>query len=403
MLWQRRRFAAAFLVLLLFALVLGWMLWPFRPPVAGPLRLTKVSFAMLPDWHTGDPSPALEAFRRSCAIFADEKAATAMGGAGYAGTVSDWLAACRAAATAKDARAYFEQWFVPVRIGAGALGDGLFTGYYEPELLASRVRHGAFRYPVYALPDDLVSVDLGLFRPSLRGQRIAGKVEDGKLLPYATRAEIDARGLEKAHILFYASDPVALFFLHIQGSGRVRFEDGRLDRVAYAGQNGQVYTPIGRTLVAEGALTKEQLSLQSIATWLHAHPGKARAIMESDASYVFFKDLPLGDPRLGAKGAEGVALTPGSSLAVDMTQHALGVPFYVATAAPDAKPLRFLAVAQDTGGAIRGPVRADIFFGFGKRAETLAGGMNHAGELYVLLPKPIAARLRPQTDYPGPP
>lgn len=402
MLWQRRRFAAAFLALLLLALMLGWLLWPLRAPVAGPLRLTKVAFAMLPGWRAGDDGAALEAFRRSCAALANESPQTAMGGAGYAGTAADWLDVCRAAMTAKDARAYFEQWFVPFEVSARALDEGLFTGYYEPELSASRVRHGAFRYPVYALPDDLISVDLGQFRPALRGERIAGKVEDGKLLPYATRAEIDARGLEKAHILFYASDPVALFFLHIQGSGRVRFEDGRLERVAYAGQNGQIYTPIGRTLVAEGALSKEQLSLQSIAAWLHAHPDKARAVMDSDASYVFFKDLPLGDPGLGAKGAEGVPLSPGASLAVDMTQHALGTPFYVATAA-EAKPLRFLAVAQDTGGAIRGPVRADIFFGFGKRAETLAGGMNHTGELYALLPKALAARLKPVTDFPGPP
>jgi len=325
-----------------------------------------------------------------------------MGGVGYAGTVADWLPACRAAAAVKDAHAFFEQWFQPFQVSAGALSQGLFTGYYEPELAVSRAPHGPYRYPVYALPADLISVDLGQFRPALRGQRLAGRVENGRLVPYATRAEIDAHGLSEARVLFYAADPVALFFLHIQGSGRVRFEDGRLERVSYAGQNGQIYTAIGKALVADGALTKEQLSLQSIAVWLHAHPNQAQHVMESDASYVFFQEEPLGDPRLGAKGAEGVPLMPQASLAVDTALHALGAPFYVATRTVDGNPLRFLAVAQDMGGAIRGPVRADIFFGFGKAAENAAGAMNHAGEFYVLLPKKLAARLALQSDYPGP-
>jgi len=400
MVWRRRRFAVAFLALLIAAIACGWLWWALRPPLAGPLRLTKVSFALLPGWSKADPGPALAAFRRSCAALANEPPSTAMGGAGYAGTVADWLPACRAAAAAKDAHGFFEQWFQPLQVGA--LDQGLFTGYYEPELAVSRRRHGAYRYPVYALPADLVSVDLGQFRPALRGQRLAGRVENGRLVPYATRAEIDAHGLSQARVLFYAADPVSLFFLHIQGSGRARFEDGRLERVSYAGQNGQVYTAIGKALVADGALTKEQLSLQSIAAWLHAHPGRAQQVMESDASYVFFQEEPLGDPGLGAKGAEGVPLMPEASLAVDTALHALGAPFYVATMTPNDKPLRFLAVAQDMGGAIRGPVRADIFFGFGKAAENAAGAMNHSGEFYVLLPKKLAARLAPETDYPGP-
>jgi membrane-bound lytic murein transglycosylase A len=176
--------------------------------------------------------------------------------------------------------------------------------------------------------------------------------------------------------------------MHIQGSGRVVFDDGKVVRVAYAGQNGWPYTAIGKTLIAEGAMTREQMSMQAIRGWLREHPDRARRIMESDASFVFFRELPVGDPKLGAPGAEGVTLTPGASIAVDMKIHPLGAPFYVTTRMPDSKTdLHRLFIAQDTGGAIRGPVRADIFFGFGPDAEKSAGGMKQTGQLFVLLPK----------------
>jgi len=321
----------------------------------------------------------------------------------YAGTIEDWRAPCRAAQSAKasKARAFFENWFVPLEVSAGDAKDGLFTGYYEPEIFASRSRHGAFQTPVYGMPDDLVSVDLGEFRPQLHGEHIAGKVEGNRLVPYATRAEIDAHGVPKARILFYAKDPVAVFFLHIQGSGRVQFDDGSRARVAYAAQNGQIYTPIGRTLKERGDLKPEEMSMQNIAAWLHANPSAAREVMENDASYVFFDEEPVGDPSLGAKGAEGVPLTPGASLAVDTRLHPLGVPFFVSAALPDAKPFQSLFVAQDMGGAIRGAVRGDIFFGFGQEAERLAGAMDQHGQLFVLLPKPVTARLKSTTDFPA--
>ncbi len=314
----------------------------------------------------------------------------------YGGIVADWQVPCHAASEASpdSARAYFEQWFVPVSISAGALKDGLFTGYYEPQLHVSRTRRARYRTPIYGLPKDLVSVDLGQFRPALAGERIAGRIVGQKLVPYASRADIDAGGVDAAPVLFYADDPVAAFFLHIQGSGRVVFDDGMTARAAYAGTNGQTYTAIGRTLIAQGALKREDVSLQTIRAWLLAHPDKARAVMESDASFVFFKETPLGDPALGGAGAEGALLTPGASIAVDSRIHPLGLPFYVATTMPASNtPLRRLFVAQDIGGAIRGPVRADIFFGFGTEAEASAGRMKQPGRFYVLLPKPVAARL----------
>jgi membrane-bound lytic murein transglycosylase A len=189
--------------------------------------------------------------------------------------------------------------------------------------------------------------------------------------------------------------------LHIQGSGRVRFDNGSWARVNYAAQNGHIYTPIGRTLKLRGALKPAEISMRSIRAWLRANPSAARAVMETNASYVFFKEEPIGDPTLGAKGAEGVSLTPGASLAVDTRLHALGVPFFVSTTLPNANPLQGLLVAQDIGGAIRGSVRGDVFFGFGAKAERLAGAMNQTGRLYALLPAPVAARLAGRTDYPA--
>lgn len=393
-----RLLAVIFLGFLGLAFAAGWLWWVLQPPAPGPLRLTKISFAELPGWRQSDPRAALAAFQRSCAVLDKQEGAATMG---YAGAVTDWRAPCHAAQSAGAARGFFEHWFSPLEVSAGQVKEGLFTGYYEPELYASRSRRGPFQTPVYGVPGDLVSVDLGQFRPQLHGEHIAGKVEGNRLIPYATRAEIDAHGAPKAHVLFYADDPVAVFFLHIQGSGRVRFGDGSRERVAYGAQNGQIYTAIGKTLKLRGDLKPEEMSMQNIAAWLRAHPSAAREVMESDASYIFFKEEPVGDPALGAKGAEGVALTPGASLAVDTRLHSLGVPFFVSTALPDAKPLQTLFVAQDIGGAIRGLVRGDIFFGFGKEAERSAGGMDQQGALFVLLPKPVAARLKAQTDYPA--
>jgi membrane-bound lytic murein transglycosylase A len=316
----------------------------------------------------------------------------------YAGHVSDWLDVCRHAPAhpnnPAEARAYFEENFAPFNIRAGSVKDGLFTGYYEPELHGSPTRHGRYQTPVYGLPDDLVSVDLGQFRDTLKGEHIAGRIESTRLVPYATRAQIDASGIPSSQILFYGDDPVAVFFLHIQGSGRVVFDDGSVVRVAYAGQNGHPYTAIGKTLIKNGALKRENVSMQSIAAWLHTHPDQARAVMESDASYIFFKETPLGDPALGSPGTESVPLTPEASVAVDTKVHPLGIPLFIAATTPDGKPLHRLFVAQDTGGAIKGPVRADIFFGFGNNAETLAGEMKQKGTMFVLLPKTVAAHMK---------
>lgn len=393
---RRPRFLATVFLFLVVPIAAAAVWWLTRPPIAGPLKLTPVAFADLPDWATSDPRPALAAFRRSCEDLKNKPSPASLGA--YGGTVADWREACTQARAvqAKDkqvVRHFFEEAFAPLQVSAGAVADGLFTGYYEPQLHGSRTKHGRYQTPVYGLPGDLVTVDLSRFPSAQSTQRIAGRIDDGKLLPYATRAEIDANGLGSADVLFYGDDPIAVFFLHIQGSGRVVFDDGKVVRIAYAGQNGWPYTAIGKTLIADGAVPRDKMSMRAIRDWLHANPAKARAIMESDASFIFFRELPIGNPRLGAPGAEGPSLTPGASIAVDMKFHPLGAPFYVVTNSPDAGgKLHRLFIAQDTGGAIRGCVRADLFFGFGAQAERDAGGMKQNGQLYVLLPKSIAPR-----------
>jgi membrane-bound lytic murein transglycosylase A len=369
-----------------------WFLQRPKPAPAG-MELTVARFDDLPGWRTSDAKGALAAFRLSCGALAKKAASDDMGGAGYAGTVGDWVEACNQLSDAANPRSFFEKNFRPFAIATK--GKGLFTGYYEPELRASRKKHDAYKIPVFGLPPDLVSVDLGQFRDEWKGEQIAGRIEGRKLTPYATRAQIDARGLPNTPVLFYADDPIAVFFLHIQGSGRVIFDDGSRARVGYAGKNGQPYTAIGRTLIERGALTKDRVSMPAIRAWLKAHPKEARAVMQANRSYTFFALLPAGDAALGSKGSEGVPLTAGASLAVDNRIHPLAMPLFLVTTLPGKTPKQFhqLLIAQDTGGAIRGAVRGDVYWGTGAEAERLAGAMKSEGDLYVLLPNKVAAKL----------
>lgn len=369
-----------------------WFLQRPKPAPAG-MELRVARFDDLLGWRESNAKAALAAFRLSCGALAKKAASDEMGGAGYAGTVGDWVEACNQLSSASNARAFFEGNFTPFAVVAA--GKGLFTGYYEPELRASRVEHGAYQIPVFGLPSDLVSVDLGKFRDEWKGEQIAGRIEGHKLMPYATRAEIDAHGLSNAPVLFYADDPIAVFFLHIQGSGRVVFDDGSRARVGYAGKNGRPYTAIGRTLIERGALTKNGVSMPAIRAWLKAHPEDARTVMQTNQSYTFFVLLPAGEAAQGSKGTEGVPLTGGASLAVDNRIHPLGVPLFLVTTLPGKtpKPFHQLLIAQDTGGAIRGAVRGDIYWGTGADAERLAGTMKSDGALFVLLPNKVAAML----------
>jgi len=401
-----------FLILLIFSLAAFAAWWATRLQLpsflAPPLRLTPVSFADLPGWNASDPRVALKAFARSCQALAKKRPADSMGGIGYAGNVGDWLDACREIpaqdVSASRARRFFESWARPVAIASGSNPDGTFTGYYEAQIDASRTQHGAYQTPIYATPDNLVGVDVGDFLDDLKGRHFTACVDGHKLVKCPERAQIDANGLKQAKILFYADDPVSVFFLHIQGSGRVHFEDGTSARVNYDAQNGQPYTAIGKTLIQMG-VPRDGMSMQVIRKWLKDHPADAQRVMETDKSFIFFREEPITDPGSGPVGSEGVALTPAASLAVDMKLHPLGAPMFVAAMRPDANPNREdhpfdqLMVAQDSGGAIKGAVRGDVFWGFGDDAASVAGRMKSAGKLYVLLPKAVAARLGKSQDY----
>jgi membrane-bound lytic murein transglycosylase A len=375
------------------------------------VTLTRTNVTDLKGWANHDPANAMTAFRRSCGVLVHMAPGTPLGGAGYAGTVADWREACEQAAALSSSdpaalRAFFSAAFVPYRVSQET-PDGLFTGYFEPELKGSRTRHDAYQTPLYAVPPDLVTADLGLFRDMLRGQRLAGRVMNGRLVPYPARADIVRNGLP-GQPLFYVDDPVDAFFLQIQGSGRIVLDDGSVVRAAYGAQNGRPYTAIGAILVQRGELKREDVSAQSIRAWLAAHPAEAPALMDQNASYVFFSEAAVGDPALGPPGSEGVPLTPAASLAVDLSVHALGVPVWLETSAPDADPSKpdrsfdALLVAQDTGGAIRGAVRGDVFWGFGPVPGSIAGRMRSQGRLSVLLPRTVAARLGARADLPLP-
>lgn len=371
-------------------------LWDIFPS-KDRLVLEPAGFADLPGWREDEVEKAVPAFLQSCKRITALEDGSVIDDEPYAGTAKDWKAACAAASSLPPgdraaARTFFETHFRPWSARNNRNPLGLFTGYYEPLLHGSRKKSERFNVPLYARPPELVMVDLGRFREELKGQRIAGKVEDGALLPFPDRREIDEGAIENRKLeIVWVDDPVAAFFLHIQGSGRVQLAEGGELRLGYAAQNGHPYTAIGRDLIARGALTRENVSLQTIRAWLEAHPDEAAAVMRKNASYVFFQVLE-GE---GPLGAEGVALTAGRSLAVDRSYIPLGAPVWLAGGMPspkDGEPdrkLRRLLVTQDTGGAIRGPVRGDVFWGFGDDAEAVAGRMKHQGKIWLLLPKGV--------------
>lgn len=353
------------------------------------LSLKASSFSELPGWHNQDPFEALLAFQKSCErILKQSDDGKAFGPDPVFGTYGDWKKVCNEPVTTGRVGAWFEMNFNVWEAAADTGGaEGLFTGYYEAALNGSRTRHGPYQTPLRKRPADLVMVELGEFREALKGQRIAGRVINGSLKPYEDHRAIDEGKLpgDTELPIVWVDDPVKAFFLQIQGSGRVMLDDGSTINVGYAGQNGHSYYAVGRELVKRGYLSKDDVTMQTIEAWLKAHPDQAKEIMYTNPSYVFFEEQNKGGPL----GGENVVLTPGYSIAVDRSKIAYGVPVWISI--PDSAIGKFenLMVAQDTGGAIRGPVRGDIFFGYGPEAEAKAGGMKAQGRWWFLLPKTI--------------
>src|SRR4051812_1400392 len=348
---------------------------PPKPPAAERVQYIPTSFAALPGWERTRLEPSLRAFLSGCA----RAPAILLGPCGTATTI--------AIGDEAAARSFFEANFTPYALVSTESGDsGTITGYYEPVLRGSRLRDAVNRFPIFGVPDDLIVVELSNVAPETRNLRLRGRVDGRRLLPYYTRAEIDARGETfKAPIIGWTADPVELFFLQIQGSGQLELDNGDRIRLAYADQNGHPYRSLGRYLVDRGELTLDQASMQGIKSWAAVNPAKLQDALNVNASYVFFRES--SDPR-GVVGALGVPLVPQYSLAVDRRFIPLAAPVFLATTHPlSDEPLVRLAAAHDTGGAIRGVVRADLFWGTGPEAGAMAGRMRQGGKMWLLWPR----------------
>ena len=367
---------------------------PPRPvPVDPVARFNPVLLTALPGWGDGRETLALRSFLRSCTrINKLPPNREMLYGNAATGRAHHWQQVCRLAARVGKnaapavAQRFFEDWFAAYRVSDNGNPDGLFTGYFEPLLNGSLRPSARYSVPLYKRPGDLISVNLGDFSQDLKGKQITGRLRGNRLVPYAERAAIERGALNGKNLeLVWVDDPVDAFFLQIQGSGQVRLPDGRILRVGYAGKNGQPYFAIGRDLVTRGILTPENVSLQTIRAWLEANPGQAQALMNKNRSYVFFRLIQGAGPI----GAQGVPLTPDHSLAVDRRFIPLGAPLWLDTTNPlsPGAPLRRLVIAQDTGGAIKGVVRGDLFWGAGERAREGAGKMKQRGRYYILLPR----------------
>lgn len=306
---------------------------------------------------------------------------------------SQWQLACNAAKQLETPdkamiQAYFKQYFNVFNANnQDGTDTGMITGYYEPLLNGSLIKSSKYPYPLYRQPADMITVELGNIYPELKNKRIRGKIAGNKLLPYYSRAEIEASPSPLAGSeLVWVNDLIDVFFLQVQGSGLVKFENGESMHVGYADQNGQPYNSIGRILVERGELTLDQASMQGIKNWAKNNPTKLRELLNANPSYVFFRELPAGLP--GPLGALGVPLTAERSVAIDPKYIPLGAPILLSTTLPNSQnPLNRMMVAQDTGGAIKGGVRADFYWGSGDTAGKLAGAMKQSGKIWVLLPK----------------
>ncbi|HET7061369.1 MAG TPA: murein transglycosylase A [Nitrosospira sp.] len=350
---------------------------PSSIPTPPPVVLQPAPWNAVVGWVEDDIQPAWDAFLRSCSVLKNQPL---------------WQETCTQASyfqgrSSDDLRQFFESRFVPHEVlNPDGSGEGLITGYYEPLLKGSRQPSRRYRHPIYTTPDELLVIDLGALYPELKNMRLRGRLQGRKVVPFYSRAEITSNPQSlKGKELLWVDDEVDLFFLQIQGSGRVQLEDGEIVRVGYSDQNGHPYKSVGKVLVERGELELEKASMQGIREWGQKNPHKLSELLQQNSSFVFFRELPANIP--GPLGSLGVPLTAGRSLAIDPRAIPQGAPVFLATTWPNTtQPLSRLMVAQDTGGAIKGNVRADFFWGFGAEAASQAGKMRQTGKMWVLMP-----------------
>lgn len=359
-------------------------------------RFQAVTWGALPGWQEDDLTTVWQGLINNCKGLMRPIS----GGLHHPAraTPKDWQPVCAAAqrsgldeqAEAAQVRRFLEEHLQPWRLldEGGEIARNTVTGYYEPVIEAAPHQQSGYQWPLYAVPEDLLTVDLGSLYPELAGKRIRGKLEGNRVVPYDTRAEIAANPERQPKALVWAKDPVEAFFLQIQGSGRARFENGQSIRLAYADHNGHPYTSIGKWLADQGELSLDQASMQNIKQWAQRNPDRVQEMLNANEAMVFFDTETITDEQLGPKGAYGIPLLAERAIAVDPEFVPLGSLVYMASKRPDTgQPLRQVVFAQDTGAAIKGAARMDFYWGSGEQAGALAGKMKQPGELWVLWPK----------------
>lgn len=393
-----------FIVLMLLLFVYLWAVrlkLPKAPPPPPPpppheIHFTPVSFKALPGWDTTDPLISLTTFQKSCRAFLRQAPDKEVGSVHFPLKAKNWWPSCRAALslskpTSAEAKAFFEAWFEPGMLKDNAPLEGLFTGYYVPIHYGSLKKTEQYNVPIYGLPSNWVRFRLKDFDPNLPDRKIVGRIDGHTVVPFHTRAEINQGAISKAApVLVWLDSQVDRLFLEIQGSGFIKLADGGEMFIGYAGENGAAYSSIASVLIARGVMTRDTASMQKIKTYFKEHPEQMQEVLDHNKSFVFFNK----QNKSIALGAQGVYLTAGYSMAVDRSWIPLGMPLWLNTTKPvadltssESEPFERLFIAQDTGGAIKGPIRGDVFWGTGKKAGAIAGRMKNKGVYWLFMPR----------------
>ena len=383
--------------ILVTAATVAFIIWFNKP---NPLILRRVAFRALPGWQDASLKDSMKTFLNSCRTFLRSSPQRRVGSRVLSMTASDWQGLCKNAKLVnldsnQEIKHFFFFFFIPYEVFQENRVEGLFTGYYLPLLHGSKKKTKRYNIPIYSLPEDLVTVDLGLFNDEWLHRRVIIRVKGQKALPYYSRKEIKSGAIkEKSKVVVWVDNIFDRFDMEIQGSGVVKLKNGDDLYLGYAGENGNPYTSIGKVLIDKGVMTWDSASMQAIRQYLLTHKHEMHKVLNKNKSFVFFKKLK----KKITLGAQGIALTPGYSLAVDRKYIPLGLPLWLNTTYKDkssktAKKLQRLMIAQDTGGAIKGVVRGDVFWGAGSKASYIAGHMKNKGHYWLLLPKPFAKKL----------
>lgn len=382
-------------------LFLAQLLAIFERPKPAEMYLRQVRFEQLPGWGKTPVEKSFQAFQISCRAFLKQNPEKPVGSQFIDMKVADWLPVCRQAAqlsspTKGKIQQFFQTWFMPVEFREGQRVRGLFTGYYMPALQGSLTKTTQHTVPIYGVPSKMITVNLNDFSPDMVHKRLVGRVVSNHLEPFYTRAEINRGAIDSfTPIIAWVKHDLDRLMLEIEGSGIIKLDGDQQIAVGYAGENGAPYTSIAKILIDRGLMTYDNASMQKIRHYLQAHPQEVTDVFNQNKSFVFFRKL---DNR-SAVGSQGVPLTPGYSLAVDRKWVPMGTPLWLVTTRPDEKTtqkqrkFRRLMIAQDTGGAIRGPVRGDVYWGEGERATEIAGHMKNHGHYWLLLPRQVAERI----------